>query len=179
MVGGMSFGGDSSFSQDGPMPPQPKIVCPICKAPWQQTSVYSSGVYWAVLCTNHQYTVPTVFFLVDIMALEKWMSALFHVEVGVVWRKAKQDKEQVKDWIGGVLCRVFREIEGVTFDHKSEWRRSFEDLREIFFFFFFFKALDSMAVFFEHHWFSHYLLEKSKGLRSRILFLGHRDVASY
>lgn len=98
-------------------------------------------------------------------------------KVGAMWRKVKQDKERVKDW--GVLCRVFREIEGVTFDHKSEWRRSFEDLREIFFLFFFFLALDSMAMFFEHHWFSHYLLEKRKELGSRILLLGHRDVASY
>lgn len=61
-----------------------------------------------------------MFFPVDIMALEKWTSALFHVEVGVMWRKAKQGKEQVKDWIGGVLRQVFMEIEGVTFDHKSE-----------------------------------------------------------
>lgn len=136
--GEMSFGGDSSLSQDWPMPPQPEIVCPICKVPWQLILMYSSGVYWAVLCTNHEYTVLTVFFLEGIMALEKWMSALFHVEVGAVWRKAKQDKEQVKDWIECVLCRVFREIEGVTFDHKSEWRRSFEELRKIFFFFFVF-----------------------------------------
>lgn len=43
---------------------------------------------------------------------------ILHVEVGVMWRKAKQGKEQVKDWIGGVLCQVFREVEGVTFDHN-------------------------------------------------------------
>ena len=137
MVGDMSFGGDSSLSQDWPMPPQPETVCPICKVPWQLILMYSSGVYWAVLCTNHEYTVLTVFFLEGIMALEKWMSALFRVEVGAGWRKAKQDKEQVKDWIEGVLCQVFREIEGVTFDHKAEWRRSFEDLRKMFLFFFF------------------------------------------
>ena len=25
----------------------------------------------------------------------------------------------MKDWIGGVLCRVFREIEGVTFEDED------------------------------------------------------------
>ena len=100
--GEMSFAGDSSLSQDWPMPSQPEIVCPIGQVPWQLILIYSSGVYWAVLCTNHQYTVLTVFFLVGIMALEKWMSALFHVEVGAMGRKAKQDKERVKDWIEGV-----------------------------------------------------------------------------
>ena len=53
-----------------------------------------------MLCTNHQYTVLTVFFLVGIMALEKWMSALFHVEVGAMGRKAKQDNG----------CRVLEDL---------------------------------------------------------------------